>query len=247
MTSQRNALHRSVYEALYYVRRAVRVRDVTIDGIRIQVDYRSWSPLLVHRVLADRYEVEERKLVPKVVGAEDRVLEIGGGVGLIAMICARIVGEANVFVYEANPAIRAAALANFEHNGMQIAIEHAAVVGNEYTDDSVTFFVSDNFWSSSLLDKGGKQKPITAPAVRLDALIHKHRPSVIIADVEGAEYDLFRTADLSSVNKLCVEFHTRYIGAAKVSELIRSLLERGFVLELEASIGEVLYFSRPGS
>jgi hypothetical protein len=68
---------------------------------------------------------------------------------------------------------------------------------------------------------------------------------LIIADVEGAEYDIFRHADLGRVQKLCIEFHTRYIGTSKVSELIRSLLDQGFELQLEQSIGEVLYFARP--
>jgi len=245
MGSQPNVFQHGLRQALFYVRRAARVSDVTIDGVRIQVDYQRWSPLLIHRVLADRYEVEERKLIPRVVESGDTVLEIGGGVGLVAMLCARIVGESSVFVYEANPAILEAARENFRLNGASIAIEHAAVVSNEHTGDDVTFFVSENFWSSSLLDRGTNQVAIRAPAVRLDTLIQKHRPSVIIADVEGAEYDLLRTADLSCVKKLCIEFHTRVIGAIRVSELIKTLLARGFVLELAASIGEVLYFSRP--
>ncbi len=245
MTSQQQALRQGLRELGSYFRRAAKVSHVTMDGIRIRVDYQRWSPLLVRRVLAERYEVEERKLIPRVVNSSDRVLEIGGGVGLIAMLCARIVGQSNVFVYEANPEIRASALGNFRDNGMDIAIGHAAVVANDYGDDHVTFFVSENFWSSSLLDKGGEQVAITAPAIRLDALIARHRPSLIIADVEGAEYDLLRAADLSSVDKLCIEFHTRYIGVQKVSELIRALLDRGFLLQLEQSIGEVLYFSRP--
>jgi tRNA A58 N-methylase Trm61 len=66
--------------------------------------------------------------VPRIVHEGDRVLEIGGSVGLIRC-CARICGQSNVVVYEANPAIRETALSNVRHNGMTIAIEHAAVVG----------------------------------------------------------------------------------------------------------------------
>jgi FkbM family methyltransferase len=248
MTSQGEALRQIPRELAFYFLRALRVPEVTMDGVRILVDYKRWSPLLVRRILAKRYEVEERQMIPRILKPEDRVLEIGGGVGLMAMLCARVVGESNVVVYEANPDIRERALENVRHNGMNIAIEHAAVVSNDYTGEQVTFFVSENFWSSSLLDKGGKggkQVRIDAPALRLAGLIEKHRPTLIIADVEGAEYDIFRTADLSSVQKLCIEFHTRYIGVSKVSELVRSILEQGFELQLERSIGEVLYFARP--
>jgi FkbM family methyltransferase len=247
MTTQAEALRQTLGELAFYFRRAAKVSEVTMDGVRILVDYERWSPLLVRRILAKRYEVEERQMISRIVSPEDRVLEIGGGVGLIAMLCARLVGESNIVVYEANPEIRERAQRNFQHNGLAIAIEHAAVVGRDYTGDSVTFYVSENFWSSSLIDKGGKQIAINAPALRIDDLIAKHRPTVIIADVEGAEYDILRNADLSGVQKLCIEFHTRYIGAHKASDLIASLLAQGFLLQLEQSIGEVLYFYRADS
>jgi FkbM family methyltransferase len=237
-------LRQTLRELSSYLLRAVRVSHVTLDGIRIQVDYERWSPLLVRRVLAKRYEVEERMMIARIVAPGDRILEIGGGVGLIAMLCARVVGERNVLVYEANPEIRERALENVRRNGMHLAIEHGAVVPGDYAGDEVTFFVSKHFWSSSLLEKDGSQVAISAPARPLSALLAQHQPSVIIADVEGAEYELFRAADLSGVQKLCIEFHTRYIGVTKVSELIGSLLAQGFLLHLDQSIGEVLYFSR---
>jgi FkbM family methyltransferase len=237
-------------ELAFYFLRALRVPEVTMDGVRILVDYKRWSPLLVRRILAKRYEVEERLMIRRILKPTDRVLEIGGGVGLMAMLCARVVGENNIVVYEANPEIRARALENVSHNGMNIPIEHAAVVSDRYEGNEVKFFVSENFWSSSLLDKrgmGGKQVEIKAPALRLSALIAKHRPTLIIADVEGAEYDIFHGADLRDVQKLCIEFHTRYIGASKVSALVGALLGQGFELQLERSIGEVLYFARPAA
>jgi FkbM family methyltransferase len=244
VATQAEAQRQIVREGFSYVRRIGRVSRVRVDGVEIGVDYRRWSPKLVRRVLAERYEVEERKLIPALLTPEDRVLEIGGGVGLIAMLCARIVGDGAVFVYEANPDILQEASENFRRNGRDIAIMHAAVVGASHHGDDVTFFVSDDFWSSSLLDRGKTGRAIVAPAVRLDELIEKHSPSVIIADVEGAEHDILLGSDLSSIQKLCIECHTRYIGVRKVSDLVRSLLDRGFLLQLERSIGEVLYFSR---
>lgn len=79
----------------------------------------------------------------------------------------------------------------------------------------------------------------------LDDVITKHKPNVVIADVEGAEFDILTSANLASINKLIIELHTRNIGVQKVSDLIQSLLNRGFRYEIKQSIGEVVYFSRP--
>jgi FkbM family methyltransferase len=245
MASLADVLRQVVREGLAYVQSAFRVRTARIDGFEILVDYQHWSAKLVRRVLAGRYEVEERRLVRTLLSPGDRVLEIGGGVGLIAMLCARIVGPEHVFVYEANPRVLAVAERNLRRNGLGVSLAHAAVVGPAHAAPEVTFFVSRDFWSSSLL-QGPKadREETTAPALKLDELIARHRPSVIIADVEGAEFELFLEADLSNVQKLCIEFHTRYIGVRKVSDLIASLLGRGFLLQLACSEREVLYFSR---
>jgi FkbM family methyltransferase len=245
MSYASDALRQFAREAMAYVQSACKLRTASIDGFQILVDYEHWSPKLVRRVLSGRYEVEERRMVPAVLAPGDRVLEIGGGVGLIAMLCARIVGPEHVFVYEANPRVLEVAQRNSSLNGLNVSFAHAAVVGPAHTAPEVKFFVSRDFWSSSLLEgsKSGLEET-TAPALQLDALITRHAPSVIIADVEGAEFDLFLNADLGAVQKLCIEFHTRYIGVRKVSDLIASLLARGFLLQLACSEREVLYFSR---
>jgi FkbM family methyltransferase len=243
-----DALRQLVREGMAYVQSACKTRAAHIDGFRILIDYEHWSPKLVRRVLSGRYEVEERRMVRTILAPGDRVLEIGGGVGLIAMLCAGIVGPEHVFVYEANPRVLEVAQRNMNLNGLDVSLAHAAVVGPAHTAPDVTFFVSRDFWSSSLLGGSRADREETkAPALQLDELIARHAPSVIIADVEGAEFDLFLNANLDGVQKLCIEFHTRYIGVRKVSDLVASLLARGFLLQLACSEREVLYFSRSES
>lgn len=221
-----------------YIIRALQRPTVMIDGIEIFVDYKGWSKLLIKRVTTRRYEVEERLLIPLMVSPTDTVVELGGGIGLVGMLCARIVGAENVYVYEANAQIASTAKNNFSRNGYPIHIEHAAVVASDYQGKSVIFHVSKNFWSSSLLEREnlGTDVKVTIPAVCIDDLIKKYQPSVLIIDIEGAEYDLLLNADLTGVQKICVEVHTRYIGTEKVSSLIKSLLNRDFILDISSSI-----------
>lgn len=220
-----------------------RPETVAIDGVALRMRYDQWSPEMVSRLLTHRYEAEERALIPQVVKPGDRVLEIGGAIGLISLLCARICGADNIFVYEANPDVLAAAQANYVENDAAISALHGAVVGDDFAGDGVEFFVHPNFWSSSLQDRQGAIR-IEAPAFRIGDVIRRHRPTVLVMDVEGAEHAILMNADLSSLSKLCIEFHTRYMGRPEANALIKRLFDQGFLIDLELSKGETLFFER---
>lgn len=231
-----------------YWRRVRRPPAVVIDGVELGVDYDNWSAQAVRGILNGTYERDERRIVRRMIQPGDRVLEIGGAIGLISMLTARIVGIEKLVVYEANPVILAEAKRNYARNGLeQIDVRHAAVVGRDSPEDEIEFFVHRNFWSSSLLEKEGAVEKVRVPAARLDRLVEQHRPNVLVMDVEGAEHAILVGADLSAFDKICVEVHTRYIGAAKANELLRSVLDQGFLLDLEQSASETLYFFRPAA
>jgi protein-L-isoaspartate O-methyltransferase len=67
------------------------------------LDRERWSREMVARVLEGRYERQERKTVRNCVEAGDNVVEIGGGIGLIALIASDTVDPGHIHVFEANP------------------------------------------------------------------------------------------------------------------------------------------------
>lgn len=225
-------------------RQVVKPPSITLDGVKLGVDYENWSELMVHEVLLERYELPERLLIQRLLEPEDRVLEIGGGLGLIALLAGRIVGDDNVAIYEANPRLIKTIEANFARNGRTAPVRNAAVVGRSINGSTATFHLHRDFWASSLVDKPGMVESIEVPTVALSELIERHKPSVLIMDVEGAEYDMLLPTDLSSIDRLCLEVHSRYIGIDKISEIVQTLLASGFKLDLPKSEGEILLFSR---
>lgn len=225
-------------------RTAVKPSSILLDGVKIGVDYQNWSDLMVREVLLERYELPERLLIQRLLRPDDRVLEIGGGLGLIALLAGRIVGDDNVAIYEANPRLIETIEANFARNGRIAPVHNAAVVGHAVNGSAATFHLHRDFWASSLVDKPGMVESIEVPTISLSDLIARHRPSVLIMDVEGAEYDMLLPTDLSSIDRLCLEVHSRYIGLEKISEIVQSLLASGFNIDLPESEGEILLFSR---
>lgn len=228
----------------YLQRQVVKPQSITLDGVKVGVDYKNWSELMVREVLLERYELPERQLLQRLLKPDDRVLEIGGGLGLIALLAGRIVGDDKVAIYEANPRLIRTIEANFARNGRTAPVHNAAVVGRSVNGSTATFHLHRDFWASSLVDKPGMVESIEVPTIALSELIGRHKPSVLIMDVEGAEYDMLLPTDLSSIDRLCLEVHSRYIGIEKISEIVQTLLASGFKIDLPGSEGEILLFSR---
>jgi ubiquinone/menaquinone biosynthesis C-methylase UbiE len=65
---------------------------VNIDGVEIEIHANEYSERMVRALSGGRYERKERSLLPTIIAPGDRVLEVGGATGLIAMLTAEIVG-----------------------------------------------------------------------------------------------------------------------------------------------------------
>ena len=53
------------------------------------------------------------------------------------------------------------------------------------------------------------------------------------ADIESGEAAVFENAELKGLRAIIMELHTRYIGQEKADEEVRSILDKGFVINLK--------------
>src|ERR1043166_271413 len=86
-------------------------------------------------------------LVREFLSKGDRVLEIGGGVGFISLLCARICGPENVLTYEANSGMQSPIKVNQSLNGLPPRVRLKAIPAPER---EVPFYTNENFFPSSL-------------------------------------------------------------------------------------------------
>ncbi|MCQ0969919.1 50S ribosomal protein L11 methyltransferase [Paracoccus sp. TK19116] len=74
-----------------------------IDDLVIDIPVWGLTGYLRERLDGGLYEGPERALVRKFVRADDRVLDLGAGAGVVAMIAARIVGAEKVVASRRTP------------------------------------------------------------------------------------------------------------------------------------------------
>jgi FkbM family methyltransferase len=226
----------------YYGRRLRRPSYMTLDDVRLHVDTPNLSSKLRQVIYRENYEVEERRILRGSLRSEDRVLELGAGIGLLSILCCRILkDDQRVLAFEANSVIAEEARRNFARNGVAPRLETGLVTAD---GASVEFHVNQDFWSSSIVARPRSTKVQPMHSIALSTLLETFRPTYLLVDVEGAEYDLFRKSSLPGVVRLCLEIHPHVIGNRKCSEVVRHLLEVGFNWHVDLSTGRSLLFER---
>ena len=208
-------------------RRLWDVEEVSIRGVKI-CTAQSEIPRSVRSMLfKGTYETHECDLLERTVRSGERVLEIGAGIGLVGLIATRLCGEGNVLSCEANPDLELIIWKNYRLNGWVPNLMMRAVTSD---GRDLPFFRSSNVLSSSALDRGLTGDKLVVESIAINDLIDRHRPSVVIMDVEGGETELLAAADLTRVRAIIVEMHSHIVGKEKIATLTKNTEAKGLRL-----------------
>ena len=206
------------------IRRLFNVQTVTLDGVTASTDPSLVGKLVRNGLFKETYEEPERILVRETLHHDDRVLEIGGGIGFVSILCAKICGDTNILIYEANPRMVTVIEKNFKLNGLTPQLRCKGITPD---GRDATFFVSDNILSSSLYKRNGTSAQ-KVPADAIDQVIAEWQPNALVMDAEGAEVDILGGSTLVGLTKLIIEFHPHIVGEERIQQLKKHLAGLGF-------------------
>ncbi|WP_159440028.1 FkbM family methyltransferase [Phaeovulum vinaykumarii] len=205
----------------------------SIRGVTLDVPDDGLTGHLRKALEGGYYEAREAELLKAHLRPGDRVLELGAGAGFITTLAARSLGGAQVLAVEAGAQMVEAARANLATNGIVgTEILWGAVVPDDFAPETVAFLCRPAFWASGIAPEGGVSGGVsgaapragrieTVPALRIGALIARHAPSVIVADIEGAELDLLAGPLPDDLRLLILELHPDRYGAAGMARMFR--------------------------
>ncbi|MFN3459445.1 MAG: FkbM family methyltransferase [Oceanibaculum sp.] len=196
-----------------------------------------------HQIIRGQYEAAEISILDATLTQEDSVLELGAGIGLTSIFCAKRIGDGTkVHVLEANPALVPVLERNFELNGVRPDF-HSMAAARE--SGEVEFALDRSYTSSGLHGRpSGTVERVRLPAAGFQELLDRYRPSYLIMDIEGGEIDLLPGADLASVRKICLEVHPEIVGDAAISDVVAGLMASGFQLHFSRNRENVVYMER---
>lgn len=230
------------------------MRDFVVQGVQLRLPDRLLTPSILKAFETGRYERLEANQLPRFLRDGDRLLELGGGVGFISTIARRAAKLESCTVIEANPDLIEIIRETHRRNAVAAEVHNAVVLSKRDrtnfevdADDTVAFFQRKNFWGSSLLSTPGYASIARIPVVDFDAMLGRVRPSIIIADIEGGEANLFDGTQLHGVRHILIELHKNVIGLRGITHIGATLAAQGLHYDPDYSIGAVVMFSREWS
>lgn len=220
-----------------------------IDGLKLKIPKSCMNDNIEAVIRDERYEGNESNATKQHVRSTDRVLDLGGGAGYVAMQAARLAGASNVTTVEASPTMFKAIGDNVVMNSFEkLRVLHGAVVPDSYSEETVTFEVLPGFWASVVSLDGEKTKKasklVSVPALKFSDLQEAVQPTVITMDIEGAERDLAGEMWWPNVRIVIMEIHPQAYGRHALRQLIMDMFANGFGLMPWGTRGSVLVFER---
>jgi len=217
----------------------------SFGGMHIAVRPKHLTPQIKAALLSGRYENAERTAIEMHVTAQDRVLDLGGGIGCTGVVAGKIVGGKNLMIVEANGDLVPEISENLAQNGVLGAdLQHAAIVADQKTTQ-ISFHKSKGFWAGSLrAGNAPNSQMIKVPAIGLQTVVTGFRPSVIICDTEGIETEIFQSHLPAHVRLIILELHPKLYDQAAIKTLFDRLSQMGFSYLTRGSRGPVVCFGR---
>lgn len=221
--------------------RLLREEMATVAGFEISVPRSLATPVIAGALLEGNYEATERGAAVKDVQPNDRILELGAGLGLVALTVQRACPGVTMQIVEANPELAPVLRSNLALNKCQAeVIEGIAAL----KDGEGEFHLAADFYASSTQLIDGETKTIRRRSLNTNRLIQEFDPTVLIMDIEGGEITLLPHLDLTGIRRLIIEFHPRLCPPEEISSVIAHLVSSGFAVDLAQGSKQVLVFDR---
>lgn len=235
-------LKRFFRKILYFIRICL-LPNIDIYGVRILLD-KNWSYNVKDHIIRRDYETAEISIIKQNINKNDRILEIGTGLGFIAIFCSKIVGQENVISVEANPFLKEYHKKVSKLNHLYPKILYNSI--GKSGDETVFFIDRENFWSSSLIPfKGKNVVKMNVKNIDINDLIETTLPTFLIIDVEGFESELIKLIkDYKTIIKIQIETHPQLIGMDRVNEIIPVLTGHSFIFDKDFSKENQFFFKK---
>ncbi|MTD96309.1 FkbM family methyltransferase [Hyphomicrobium sp. xq] len=219
--------------------------EAKVDGIRLPLSAKVISPNMEWTLAKGRYEWGEARMGARAVAPGDTVLELGSGIGFVSSYLRRNTAAGKIVCVEANPDLVPYIENVHRLNGIADTVVLNGVAQVPPFPASMPFYCRRDFWASSLEPTSAAyERAVEVPSLDLAQLLDKHKPGVLIMDIEGGELALMQIAALPHVRAIVMEVHRDTYGDAGLQQLFDLAARLGFARDPAGTAREVHTLAR---
>jgi FkbM family methyltransferase len=220
---------------------------VPYRDIMVPLDHDMVPWPVVKQLLRDAYEVPEIEAVMALVRPDDRIVELGSGLGVVSTLLGRAVPEGRVVTVEANPGLQAQIRSVHEANGVQNVERLSGIVTAGTEEGTTGFFIHKFFPEGSQRESELSRERIEVPLIPWGRLCRDFAPTFLLCDIEGGEAELLPALEYGGIRVIVVELHPAMLSKEEIRRIFARLIGEGFVPRVELSSETVVAFERVGA
>jgi hypothetical protein len=227
---------------------------VEIEGVKVPLDPRVLSDALIKALRSGIYERPRRKCLRAMVEADDRIADLGGGLGYISAMMALERRADFIVNVEGHPAVQDLARRVYALNGVEVALCNALAVTRNDAGPTRPLYLSEDFWGSSMApDVRRPAGSVEVPVMTIGEIVARYAANMLVFDLEVMKTYLLEHAAsgpleamaLGGVNKVVVHFVHQFHGdALAVRRIFDFFAAQGFCYDIDLSRGSVVLFRR---
>jgi len=205
-----------------------KIQEITLEGMKFDVS--GLSTKIRNRLLSGAYEAHEKQMCFDFLHPDDSVVEIGGAIGFIGLLCQKKIGIRNYFCFEANPRTYEILKRNYQLNGLEPRVWNIALA---HSDGHVDLEVGSDFWENSICysqkrENCVKTVRVTAGTLQTLLALVPEKVNTLIIDIEGAEQFIDMSQVPESVSKIIIELHPKVLGPELTYKIVANFISLGF-------------------
>ena len=200
------------------------------------------APRVRHALRANTYAAQQTRAALKVTYAGDRVLELGGGIGLVSAVLAKRRDLKHIHIYEPNAPMADYIRDTHALNTIDNATVHTAILGKR--KGTAPFEVRGGLFGASPKEADGPTSTETVDVQNVKTQVKAIRPDVLICDIDGAEAALIPLMDLNKVRAAVVTLNPQTTGPEGVTAVFQAFMTAGLSYFPKLSSQKVVTFRR---
>jgi tRNA G37 N-methylase Trm5 len=216
---------------------------LNVHGVEVPISQNDVPAELWSNLLDDSYRADAAKIATKAVQPNDRILELGAGLGIVTSLLAGSEGV-RVWSFEGDPEMASLAkkivLAN---NRTNVTVTQGLPMPGPSRE--ISYYVRAKPWMSSFSKEHGEHVEVHSFAsIDVNDFIQQHDINYIVMNIGGAELEFVKHAHLKAIERIFLELHDHLYGLDGIKKITSELMDKGFVYNPRLSHATGVTYSR---